>query len=306
MKTEIQFGRIEEKRLREAWSHEALEFTPWLADNIEHLSEVIGIPLELTGTEVKVETFSADILARNPIDNTVVLIENQLEQTDHSHLGQIMTYLAGLDAHTVVWVASEFREPHLSAIRWLNEHTSDDFSFFAVRLRVVRIGDSPFAPIFEIVEKPNNWNREVQHKVKTEGSAYYDIKANFWTALLEMYPELREMGVQPWRYANNYITLWEDPRIELSIWIGKNRSGAFVRSGRGEGVGPVQQFLKPYAASLEATLETPLGPMGKGNHFLAKQFLKGHKQESDWSEIMGWMHLTVSNYRKAINGIVQR
>ena len=300
MKTDIQFGRLEEKKLRDAWTHEALEFTPWLAENIEHLSEAIGIPLELTGTEVKVETFYADILARNPSDGTIVLIENQLEQTDHSHLGQIMTYLAGLDAQTVVWIASDFRAPHLSAVRWLNEHTADDFSFFAVRLRVVRIGDSPFAPIFEIVEKPNDWNREVQQKAKSEGSAYYDIKEKFWTALLYKYPDLEEVGVKSWRYANNYITLVEEPRIELSLWIGKTKSGVFVRSGWGEGIELAEEFLQPHGASLEAALGAPLGPSGRGNHFLGKNFPKGHEQDGDWTEIMDWMHDAASEYRDAI------
>ena len=96
------------------------------------------------------------------MDDSVILIENQLEQTDHTHLGQIMTYLAGLDAKTVVWIAPSFREPHLSAIRWLNEHTADGFSFFALKARVVRIGDSPFAPMFEVVEQPNLWDRQIE------------------------------------------------------------------------------------------------------------------------------------------------
>lgn len=89
--TDIRFERLVDLPLREAWKHEAQEFTPWLAQNIDHLSEAIGVPLELTGTEVAVEAFSADILARNPMDDSLVLIENQLEQTDHSHLGQILT-----------------------------------------------------------------------------------------------------------------------------------------------------------------------------------------------------------------------
>ena len=153
--SDIAFGRLEDRPLREAWAHEALAFTPWLAENIDHISEAIGLPLELTGTEVAVDAFAADILARNPQDDSVVLIENQLEQSDHTHLGQILTYLAGLSARTVVWIAPSFREPHLSAIRWLNQHTADGFSFFALRLRVVRIGESPYAPIFEVVEKPS-------------------------------------------------------------------------------------------------------------------------------------------------------
>ena len=111
--TDIRFDRLVDLPLRDAWKHEALDFTPWLAANIDHLSEAIGVPLELTGTEVAVENFSADVLARNPMDDSVILIENQLEITDHTHLGQIMTYLAGLHAHVVIWIAPAFREPHL-------------------------------------------------------------------------------------------------------------------------------------------------------------------------------------------------
>ncbi|WP_172820809.1 hypothetical protein [Cyanobium sp. NIES-981] len=125
-------GTLESVDLREAWSHEAHSFTPWLAENLDRLSQAIGIPLELEGQEVSVSTFSADILARNPQDDGLILIENQLEITDHNHLGQILTYLAGLEAKIVVWIAKEFPDPHLSAVRWLNDHTVEPLSFFAV------------------------------------------------------------------------------------------------------------------------------------------------------------------------------
>lgn len=174
--TDVQFGRLTDLPLRNAWRHEAHQFTPWLAENIDHLSEAIGIPLELTGTEVAVERYSADILARDRDDN-VVLIENQLETTDHTHLGQIMTYLAGLDAQSVIWIAPAFREPHLSAIRWLNEHTADGFSFFVVKARVVRIGDSPFAPIFEVVERPNSWERKLESAVRGN---LHTLRREYW------------------------------------------------------------------------------------------------------------------------------
>ena len=93
---DTKLGTLKNVNLREAWSHEAQDFTPWLADNLDRLSAAIGIPLELEGQEVSVDSFSADILARNPQNDSRVLIENQLEQTDHTHLGQILTYLAGL------------------------------------------------------------------------------------------------------------------------------------------------------------------------------------------------------------------
>lgn len=106
---------------REVWEHEARDFTPWLAENLERLSQAIGIPdLELEGTEVQVEQFAADIVAVDPTDGSRVLIENQLAASDHDHLGKILTYLAGVQAHTVVWVAPHFEEAHRSAVRWLS------------------------------------------------------------------------------------------------------------------------------------------------------------------------------------------
>ena len=154
-----EFGRLEPVDLRTAWKHEALNFTPWLTENLDRLSQAIGIEMSLEDTEVKIDRFSADILARNAQDDSLVLIENQLDWSDHTHLGQILTYLAGLQAQSVIWVASGFEEAHLSAIRWLNEHTAEPFAFFAVRVGVVRIGASPMAPVFEVIERPLEWDR---------------------------------------------------------------------------------------------------------------------------------------------------
>ncbi|MGK7663530.1 MULTISPECIES: hypothetical protein [unclassified Marinovum] len=302
--TDVTFGRLIDLPLREAWKHEALEFTPWLAENIDHLSEAIGIPLELTGQEVRVESFAADILARNPSDDSVVLIENQLEQTDHTHLGQIMTYLAGLEAQTVVWIAPGFRQPHLSAIRWLNEHTADGFAFFAVKARVVRIGNSPFAPIFEVVEKPNDWEREVKQKATADGSAYYDVKQAFWNELLDRFPDLEEAGFRRWRYSNNYIVAHETPQVQISVWFGKNDSGIFVRSGWGEPYEPVERLLEPQSGALETRLDAPFGPSGRGNYFLVKTVPIPSEDRSKWPEIMTWMNERVVEYRNALEPIL--
>jgi hypothetical protein len=156
---------------RLAWIHEVRQFTPWLAGNLDRPSDAIGLTLELTGREVEVGRYSADILASSPGDGAVVLIENQPEASDHTHLGQIITYLSGLEAQVIVWLAPQFREEHLSALRWLNQHTDERFSFFAVRLRVVRIGDSPLAPLFELLEKPNAWERRVQQQTREVAGA---------------------------------------------------------------------------------------------------------------------------------------
>lgn len=199
-----ELGTLVEVSLRDAWHHEALSFTPWLAAHLDELAYKIGIPLELEGVEMPVETFSADILARNPQDDTLVLIENQLEGSDHTHLGQIMTYLAGLEAHTIVWVASNFREPHLSALKWLNERTDESFAFFAVKVKAVRIGDSPIAPVFEVLARPNNWERRV-HAIAQESrqmSSLGQFRKEFWTHYVNRFPDEQQRepaGGRSWR-----------------------------------------------------------------------------------------------------------
>ena len=131
------FAQLIDSPLRDACPDEARDFTPWLVANMDRLSNALGIDLEATGMEVAVEQFSADIVGTDNGTGDRVLIENQLEGSDHRHLGQILTYLAGLEAKVVIWIAQSFEEAHLSAVRWLNENTSHDFAFFAVRLRVV-------------------------------------------------------------------------------------------------------------------------------------------------------------------------
>ena len=112
----------------------------------------------MVDSEVGVEEFSADVLAMNPTDDTRVLIENQFENSDHIHLGQILTYLAGLDSRTVVWIAHDLSSAHLSALRWLNAHTSNQFTFFAVQVKVVQVANSSMVPILEIRERPSEWD----------------------------------------------------------------------------------------------------------------------------------------------------
>ena len=304
--TEIQFGRLTDLPLREAWKHEAHQFTPWLAENIDHLSEVIGIPLELTGTEVAVESFSADIIARNPMDDSVVLIENQLEQTDHTHLGQIMTYLAGLEAQTVVWIAPSFREPHLSAIRWLNEHTADGFSFFAVKVRVVCIGNSPFAPIFEVVEKPNDWERSMTAKARgaNPGSdARNEMRLAFWHAYLNRVPSAADRGVKALRSSSSWVPihgLCEE--AHLSLWIGKDDCGVFMRGARGSDGQALIDQLAPYADRLTERLGATFE--GNNGHFLWKRGGISYHEPDNWPDAIDWMEKTRKSYEQAIAEIV--
>lgn len=169
--------------LRDVWPHEALDFTKWLAleENLDVLSEEIGIDIKLIGTEVSVGKFNVDILAEEENTGHKIIIENQLEDTDHDHLGKIITYASGHDAKVIVWVVRDAREEHRQAIEWLNSHTDDEIGFFLIKIELYKIDESSPAPKFEIICKPNEWAKTV--KTNSSGDALSNTKLQqleFW------------------------------------------------------------------------------------------------------------------------------
>ncbi len=157
-------GKIERVDLRDIWPHEAHDFTKWMANDggLQLLSEKLGIEFEDPESESDVGSFNADIVARESGTGRRVVIENQLEDTNHDHLGKLVTYAAGTDAGYAVWVVKKAREEHQKAIEWLNSHTDEDLGFFLVEIDAVKIGDSLPAPMFSIVEKPNDWAKSTK------------------------------------------------------------------------------------------------------------------------------------------------
>ena len=166
--TSQSLGSLVRVDLREIWTTEAGDFTPWLAreENLTMLGETLGIDLELEAQEKAVGKFRADILCKDICLGAWVLVENQLERTDHNHLGQLLTYASGLDAVTIVWIAAHFTEEHRSTLDWLNKITDESFRFFALEVELWRIGDSPAAPKFNVVSKPNDWSRSVKRAAR--------------------------------------------------------------------------------------------------------------------------------------------
>lgn len=184
-----QLSRLQPVPLREAWPHEAGSFTPWLArcENLQLLGETIGMSLECEAQEYAVGDFSADIVCRDLNTDRYVLIENQIERTDHSHLGQLLTYAAGLKAATVVWIAATFREEHRAALDWLNEITTEDFNFIGIEIQLWRIGDSVPAPTFNIISKPNNWSREIRDSARESGELTEGkmLQREYWQGFMD-------------------------------------------------------------------------------------------------------------------------
>jgi hypothetical protein len=253
-------ARLERVPLRNAWPNEASNFTPWLAEqaNLSLLGEKIGIPLQLEAVEKEVGTFYADILAKEPDSNRLVLIENQVTPTDHGHLGQLLTYAAGLEAQTIVWVAQDFREEHRAAIDFLNRATTEDFAFFGVQVELYRIGTSPLAADFIVVAKPNGWSRRTRHAATSEESEANRQWRQYWSALIDAakgrYPALAERD--PYRgnwqtlesikggkpsFTLNAVFPWEK-NLRLEVYIDTSLAKAAFAA------------LKPDAKKIEAAL----------------------------------------------------
>jgi len=182
-------GRLERVELRDVWNNEATDFTPWLAraENLEALSEALSMDLESTGTEKSVGAYRADMLCTDAFSGNSVLIENQLEKTNHSHLGQILTYSAGLNVKTIIWIASRFTDEHRAALDFLNEITEEGVSFFGLEVELWKIGNSAPAPKFNIVSRPNTWTKNVREStyVDDDLSLVKRQQLAYWTAFKE-------------------------------------------------------------------------------------------------------------------------
>ena len=206
-------GQLKKVDLREAWKHEAYDFTQWLSqdENLRLLGDEIGFDMKLLQTEAGFGSFTADIIAEEENTGKKILIENQLEPTNHTHLGQIITYASGYGAHVIVWVVKEVREEHRQAIDWLNEHTDEGIEFYLVKIQLWQIADSPYAPKFDIVCKPNDWAKAVRSSVDPgELTETKEKQLQFWNAFKE-FTKTRgaKFRLQKATHNTGPISVWE-------------------------------------------------------------------------------------------------
>jgi hypothetical protein len=180
----LRIGRLSKVEIRELWTHEQHHFSEWLSkeENIELLNDTLGLTLTEVNKEVYVGSYRCDLVAKDETTGIRVIIENQLEATDHDHLGKIITYASGLDAQVIVWIVKEAREEHRSAIEWLNNKLIKNISFFLLEIQAYRIGDSLPAPKFEVIEKPNDFIQSTKSMgIDKEISQTQAERLNFWT-----------------------------------------------------------------------------------------------------------------------------
>ncbi|MCG3133384.1 MAG: hypothetical protein HMLKMBBP_00541 [Planctomycetes bacterium] len=291
-------GKLESVELREYWEREDTQFTPWLAatDNIRLLADALGMEIEVQEEEARVGDFRADILARDASNNSVVLIENQLEQTDHTHLGQIMTYAAGLDALTVVWIARRFTEEHRAAIDWLNRITHDEIQFFGVEIELWRIGDSEPAPRFSVVAKPNDWSRTVRESAAAQGMTDADRKhVEFWTGF-NAHLEATKSSLRRLAPSKTHWTNWGIGRSGFALQAvvgfrdGWASAGILILPPDAEAH---LRLLELQAAEIEATLGAKVKwdfKPGRGQNYMS--ILREGLDLSDrarWPDVYAWL-----------------
>lgn len=295
-------GRLERVDLRAEWIKEDRDFTPWLAreDNISLLGETLNISLEVEQEERRVGRFSADILCKDTdaTDAGWVVIENQLETTDHAHLGQILTYAAGLEAKICIWVAAKFHEEHRAAIDWLNEISSDEFQFFGLEIELWRIGDSPAAPKFNIVAKPNDWKREVGRTARSMEPANLTetkrLQLEFWEALkdrLAGHPTLRSQKPKPQHWTTfsigrsgmhlGAVVNTRENRIGVELYLGDENANAYFDQ------------LKLDKATIQAELDFELDwmplPERRACRIIGFHSMQDFSDKDRWPDLQTWI-----------------
>lgn len=277
----VDLGTLKSVSLREAWPYEALDFTPWLAENLDRLGEIVGIPnLKLVDQEVPIGPFRADITARAP-NGDDVLIENQLESANLQHLGQLIAYLAQLDSKVVIWVAKDFHESYLTTIRWLNEYTPDQIAFFAVRVRLVQIGDSKPAPVLEVLEQP----RELIPRTSPGESKESDttrFRREFWEHYRSMRPDT---GI-PEGYKGPYLyhAIRQPSDLRVAQAVGFREIWVYLAAKRGTDASLVEEKCEPYVKAIEKNGFTVRNPEFAGT---VKRI--DSRDRDNWDQIVRWL-----------------
>ena len=295
-----QLGHLERVDHRTIWPDEARDFTPWLANNLNVLGKTLAIDLELEATEKFVGRFKADIIGKEVSTGDIVLIENQLEKTDHSHLGQLLTYAAGLQAVTVVWIAAEVQDEHRAALDWLNEITDESFRFFGLEIELWRIKDSLPAPRFSIISKPNNWSRVTRRAAQGGEDADLtetkSLQLAYWDAFHEVLKTAggpisgnRKPQPQSWMswgvgrgsFSVNAVMKIKDNRVQAELYI----SGANAKSFFG--------LFKRQRDEIDQGLGPPLEweelPMRQDSRISSSLDNADPEDRSDWSRQHEWL-----------------
>lgn len=250
-------ARVKQVPLREVWEHEARDFTTWLKNNIDFLNEQTGLSISISESEASAGDFSVDLLGED--SNGLVVIENQLERTDHSHLGQLITYLAMIGAKTAIWITAEPREEHAEALEWLNASTPADTSFYLIRVSAIRIEDSPAAPQFSIEVSPGEIIKETGETRRVLAERHY-LRKQFWTELLHIAEEKTDLFSNISARFDHWIGIGGGKAgLTFNFTIFKDHGGCELYMDKGKGFEDLNKMRFDELFSHKKEIETIFG-----------------------------------------------
>ena len=293
-------GILKTINLRVQWEHEDDDFTPWLSKNLALLNKVLNMNLEKVDDHVKVGRYECDLLCRNRKDRSYVVIENQLADFDHDHLGKALVYAAGLDARTVIWIAEHFTNEHRNTLNWLNENTRDRLQFFGVQLEVVQVENSPYAPKFNIISTPNNWMRP------------FIISDDYWRDFAHYLEQQgSSLKVLRWHGGPNrlgfYLGYGDNNGQHPDYWISAGKSGGFIAANfciNKQNLPNIEQWFannkqgidRKFDAEFEAEPKRPSHPYvevgvaeisnSETEYTYEKELLMKHQNKSLWQPLL--------------------
>lgn len=305
-----QLSRLHKVDLRQVWVNESSGFTPWLAqeENLQLLGDSLGIELELEAQEKNVGPFRADILCKDTLTGHWIIIENQIERTDHTHLGQLLTYAAGLKAITILWIASEFTEEHRAALDWLNEITNDEVNFFGLEIELWQIGDSNIAPKFNIVSRPNGWSEGISNATKAIGdkelSPTKKLQLEFWQSLSEYMIE-NKCVVKPTKALPQHWMYMAIGRSGFNLLASVNTKEKKFTVGLIMFPPNAKQYFRLLTNDKEA-IENEIGQQvkwkeligRKESHIVLEKMDVNLNDESNWPDFHKWFFDNLSSFDK--------
>lgn len=310
-------GRLTTVPPREVWIHEARNFTPWVLENVDVLSDLLGMDLVLDVAERPVGSFSLDVMGRDLSDDSVVIVENQLEQSDHLHLGQILTYAAGTNPKTIVWITTGFRSEHRAALNWLNEHTDPDTRFFGVEIEVVRIGDSAPAPNFRLAVEPNDWEKQLKAATvagaMTEKSRlYWDFWDKFRTRAFSEHPDWKGSrtprsgpcsGLPTGTSGAEFASCFKSDGLRLEIYL--NHPDRAVNLARLEGLRAKRDQFEQALGETATWDEMAAtgGRVAKSARVYVTSTFESVEEVDQWPAMMDWLMDQHVRFRRAIQAV---
>lgn len=296
-------GRLERVSIRDTWSIET-DFSNWLSekDNLKLLGDAIGIEIYFENREKPIGRYRADIICKDGEGNKVV-IENKFEAADHDHLGKAITYAAREDAASIIWVAEEFRQEELDALKWLNKKTNGNVYFFAVKIVVVKIGNSKHAPDFRLVIEPDNWRNASQPKeLKKENTKTQQLYDKYLASLVEFVGNSFECGKSPAPGQLDVICPTPQFHCGFDLSVRGRYMGVYLSSDKKDRIEFLRSIIKKKKAQIEREIGEQIHSGKTGRWFwLAAEITADPSDTSDWLRQHEWLKQTLGKLIKSVS-----